>query len=366
MIVHSISPTETNPLSGLPASEPTGIDPDAFATTSAAIGATSNTIAVTSSGTAQLANAVDGDQLGQRVFVNVNNFSCRGPADAIACTGTTATALTTCTSTTAQTVNPGDMIEQVRASRAPRAASWPGPTTRAVPGALVITIDSTPGGSSGFANSLTTTTYNTDAPNRAYIDGTAVFWPRRTRTHDQVEDFTTGATGSSSLSYPSKALLTGDPIIPATAYNTEAGDGMTSGLVAPDGIVGVLPSIRGHRRLDHRHVHGERAQVLRSGRRQCRRHLQLHDRRTIPANPGPYVSQAVPSSGSFTLEMGATAASGGATTIVPVTCTGVNPTSTSSTFTGCTVPSEDNGFTYASSSYVGAPGAATVPQATLG
>ena len=36
--------------------------------------------------------------------------------------------------------------------------------------------------------------------------------------------------------------ITSDPIIPATAYDTAAGDGMTNGLVAPDGIVGVLPS----------------------------------------------------------------------------------------------------------------------------
>ena len=86
---------------------------------------------------------------------------------------------------------------------------------------------------------------------------------------------------------------------------------------------------------------------------------------TIEANPGPYISQDLPSSGPVTLQIGGTSGGGSTTTIVPVTCTGINPTSTSSTFTGCTVPSAFNGYTYASSSYVGAPGAATVPEATL-
>jgi uncharacterized repeat protein (TIGR01451 family) len=62
--------------------------------------------------------------------------------------------------------------------------------------------------------------------------------------------------------------------------------------------------------------------------------------------------------------MGATAPNPStATNIIPVTCTGV--TESTGTFTGCTVPSAYNGWTYASNSYIGAPGATTLPLSTL-
>ena len=102
MIVHSISPTGTNPLNGLPASEPTGIDPDAFATTTAPVSATASTISVTSTGTANSPLQLTATSSLNGYFVDVNNFSSPVPADAIVCTGTTATSLTACTSSTAR------------------------------------------------------------------------------------------------------------------------------------------------------------------------------------------------------------------------------------------------------------------------
>ena len=140
------------------------------------------------------------------------------------------------------------MIEQVLGFTSSSGTVLAGPNNEGgTGGTSSITIDSTPGGSSGFANPLTGTTYNTNAPNRAYVDGTAVYCAQANANFTtKIEDCTTGASGSSSLSYPTKALLTGDPIVPATAYDTEAGDGITSGLVAPDGMWVCCPRIRVH------------------------------------------------------------------------------------------------------------------------
>ena len=82
------------------------------------------------------------------------------------------------------------------------------------------------------------TTYNNNAPNRAYINGVAVYCDQgNANPTTKMEDCTTGP-GGSSLSAALGAPITSDPIIPATAQ-------ATTGLVAPDGIVGMLPSYPG-------------------------------------------------------------------------------------------------------------------------
>ena len=57
----------------------------------------------------------------------------------------------------------------------------------------------TPGGSTkGFTNALTGTTYNNNAPNRAYIDGVAVYCSQaNANPTTKMEDCTTGPGGSS-------------------------------------------------------------------------------------------------------------------------------------------------------------------------
>ncbi len=93
---------------------------------------------------------------------------------------------------------------------------------------------------------------------------------------------------------------------------------------------------------------------------------------TISFIAGPYVSQDMPSPSAVTTASPVTVLMGLTTTassstgsVVPVTCTGLVENGAASSLTGCTVPTADNTLFEQAKTYVGAPGAADVPQSTL-
>ncbi len=377
MIVHPFSPSEASPLNGLPSSDPVGIDPDAFVTASSLIPVpttgTGASIPLTTTGTAN-----SPEQLISGGFIDLTQDPTPTPADQLNCTVTlNNNTLTSCTAPDAGsglTVYPSDLIEQILGWTTPSSdvgLTIPaGPNTTNGDGGLAsFTIDnSAAGGTPGFQNNLTGSTFNNNAPNRLYVNGTPVYCSQANAnptTH--IEDCTTGNAPSATIS-SSLELLTGDPIIPASAYNPSTNDsGITSGLVAPDGIVGVLPSYPGAPQGSTTVMYTEKElSYYIAAETTAKGTFSSTKAATIAGTPGPYISQDLPASGPVTIEMGGTAPSPStATAIITVSCTGINPTSSTTTFTGCTVPTADNGWTYASNTYVAAPGATTVAPSTL-
>jgi Bacterial Ig-like domain (group 3) len=373
MIVHQFGPTESNPLEGLPAVEKIGIDPDAFVPTgTSALDVTSGpavTIPLTSLGTAG-----SPEQLVVGSFVDLTQTP--GVPTVITCTGLGASSLTGCTTASGSSVvvQAGDLIEQVLGFTTPSSDVGlvipAGPNKTTGDGGLSsFTIDAT-SGNPGFADPLTGTTFNNNAPNRLYLKGTAIYCSQaNANPTSHIEDCTTGPGNSSDTITSALEPITGDPIIPATAYDPAAGDGMTSGLVAPDGIVGTLPS------FPNNGTPGSGVTYVMYTEKELNYYIAAETTGsgtfssttggTIASTPGDYISQDLPSTGPWTVQIGATqpSAQGGATAIIPVTCTGLNETT--GAFSGCTVPTADNAWTWASNSYIAAPGAANVPYSTL-
>jgi hypothetical protein len=169
----------------------------------------------------------------------------------------------------------------------------------------------------------------------------------------KIEDCTTGADNP-QLVVSAGAPITSDPIFPSSAS-------VTSGLVSPDGIVGVLPSYPGAPSGSTVVMYTEKELSYYIAGTTTNGSAATFSS-SIAFTPSAYTSQDLPAviSGSspVTVQIGDSTAG----TIVPVTCTGLTVGATD-TLTGC------SGFTagdkYSSTSWIGAPGATTVPAATL-
>jgi hypothetical protein len=357
MLVHTLSPTASNPLNGAPAAESVGIDPDAFVPAGDGVTVPQTggvTVDVTSTGTVG-----SSEQLVAGGFVDLTQTPKPTASSVVTCTGVSATTLTGCTSaaTGGESVNAGDLIEQVIGYDSGAVTVPAGPNTSTGDGGLgTINVVTTSGGATkGLTNSITGTTYNNNAPNRAYINGVAVFCSQaNANPTTKMEDCTTGP-GGSALNVATGAPITADPVIPATAS-------MTSGLVAPDGIVGVLPSYPGAPSGSTIVMYTEKElNYFVAGTTTNSSSATFAS--SIAFTPSPYVGQDLPAisaANPVTVSMGDATAG----TIVPVTCTGLT-TGVTDTLTGCTVPTADSTDKYSSTSLIGAPGATTVPAATL-
>ena len=167
-------------------------------------------------------------------------------------------------------------------------------------------------------------------------------------------------------------LITADPIIPAAANASDpTAGGMTTGLVSPDGIVGVLPSYPNDGSVPTgatfvMYTEKELNYYLAGDSTSAVSFSSSPSTFSVPFIAGPYISQDMPATGPWTVEMGATSNVGTppATAIIPVTCTTLNETSAS--LGGCTVPAAYNGWTAASKSYIAAAGATTTSSTTPG
>ena len=365
MLVHTMSSSVGSPSSpyGLPEAEKSGIDPNSFvpsgtATVAVSHGAAS-TITVQTTGTANST-----EQLIAGGFVDLTQTPVPTASSVITCTAVTATTLTSCTTPSGSTVNvaAGDLIEQVIGYVSGATSIPAGPNNSIGTGGIgTINVITTPGGSTkGFTNALTGTTYNNNAPNRAYIDGVAVYCSQgNANPTTKMEDCTTGP-GGSSLSAATGDPITSDPIIPGTAT-------MTSGLVAPDGIVGTLPSYPGAPvgSTIVMYTEKELAYYVAGTTTNSSSTTFGSAPFSLTFTPSPYESADMPAtispSNPVTVEMGDNTT---LSTFVPVTCTG-STTGMTDTLTGCTVPVADQSDKYASTSLIGAPGAATVSPSTL-
>ena len=149
---------------------------------------------------------------------------------------------------------------------------------------------------------------------------------------------------------------------------------MTTGLVAPDGIVGVLPNYPGvpsgataimytEKELNY-YLAGDSTNAVT---------LSSSTGSTINFIASPYIAENMPSPSTVTsanpvqVTMGLTTTSKNSTgAMVTVTCTSLTEAGASSTLGGCTVPSSDTADVFEQAkTYVGAPGAATVALSTL-
>jgi hypothetical protein len=359
MLVHTLSPTPANPLAGAPATEKVGIDPNSFVSAGGGLTVPSTggvTIAVGSTGTAGSTL-----QLVAGGFVDLTATPTPTAASVITCSAVTATSLTGCTSATAggEAISAGDLIEQVIGYVGAGVTVPTGPNTTTGDGGLgtITVVTAHTGGTAGFTLPLTGTTFNNNAPNRAYIDGVPVYCDQSNASPTtKMEDCTTGP-GAPALTVAAGDPITDDPIIPATAT-------MTSGLVAPDGIVGQLPSYPGAPAGSTIVMYTEKElNYYVAGTTTNSAAVKFSASTTLTFTPSPYTAQdlgTVSAANPVTVSVGDITTS----TIVPVTCTGLTFGTTDS-LTGCTAAGVGANDQYNATSLIGAPGATTVSQATL-
>jgi titin len=374
LLAHAISPTSSDPLTSVPAAEQVGLDADAFAAGADAVShtaASTITVGATNSGDLE----ADGDpgspdELVPGPVVDLTQTPTPTAASIITCTAVTATTLTGCTTPSGSTVNvaAGDLIEQVIATVKTAATIPTGPNNT--------------GGSGGLAklavtpvDALSLSILNANAPNRIYVNGVAVYCSQaNANPTTNIEDCTTGE-GGPALTPAVGAPVTMDPVVPSTAL-------ATSGLVSPDGIVGVLPTYPGVPSGDTAVMYTEKvlgyyvAGVTTNSATTTYGGVvsgsPTSSAFSMNFNPSAAESMDLPatiSAGSpVTLEMGDATKS----SIIPVTCTGLGTTTAGSpgtaavlTFSGCTVPSADAGDTLPVTAMIGTAGAATTAESTL-
>jgi len=362
MLVHTLTSSSADTLAGLPAKEQVGIDPDAFATAGTSVPFTGGTPATLSVNQTGVVNS--SDQLVPGPFVDLTQTPVPTASSIITCTGVGPTTLTGCTSANGAgaTVATGDLIEQVIGTVSTAETIPKGPNNTLGTGGLAnlpIT----------FEDNVTATTLNNNAPNRVYVNGVAVYCTQANANQtSKLEDCTTGPLGS-ALTAAIGAPVTSDPVVPATAQQT-------SGLVAPDGIVGVLPTYPGAPAGSTTILYTEKElNYFVAGITNAAGTYSSTTGTAISffANGNTTTTLGTPSAGSpVTVDV----ADDTTTSVIQATCTGLTVGSSGTaissyasplidTLTGCTVPTADNGNAYSAKDQIGAPGAALESPATL-
>jgi hypothetical protein len=232
LLVHNVEPSAADPLAGLPSSEPVGIDPNTFAEAEVEV-PTSGGVSIPVS---TLGSAGSPEHI---VAGPYEDYNAPSPSKSvITCTGTSSAPieLTGCTvaGSGPLVVKAKDDIVQVIATVSTAATIPAGPNKPSGESGLE-SLKFTNGNS--VVSPLTTFILNENAPNRLYIDGDTVYCTQsNANPTTKVEDCTN--TSGSSLPVSVGAAITSDPILPPDGS-------VTTGLKAPDGIVGTLPSYPG-------------------------------------------------------------------------------------------------------------------------
>lgn len=395
--------TESNPLGDLPSSQPVGVDPDSFATAAATITTGGNTtVGVQSIGTAN-----SPEQLMTGGFVDLTADPTPDAADVFICTVNPSDAspeLDDCSANGASsTINvaTGDLIEQVLGYIGGK-SSYTGSGIAAIDASTAQTTTGDGGTADlyvwpspnsptaiGFTDPLSGETLNTNAPNRIYVNGTAVYCSQSNNNPTtKLEDCTT-APGVSAFTPTLGAPVTADPIIPA-------GTQVTNGLVSPDGIVGTLPKYPGapsgstivmytEKELDY-YVAGEAPSAANFGvsGSDASFPIPFQAYAYMSDDLSQYLTQGANGYGlsqPVTFNMGDDATTGpNVDTFVPVTCTGLTDSAgdgggngyasvtagADDELTGCTVPTQFEGDPYDKNSMIAAPDAALISPQTLG
>jgi hypothetical protein len=244
LLVHEVAPSAADPLAALAPSEAVGIDPNTYVEAE---------VEVPLSGGVSIPVSTLGSEGSPEHIVagSYEDYDAPTPSRTVlTCTGasTSPLALTGCTVSgpTPLTVKAHDDLVQVIATANPEEIGGKKPEKGAVytipPG------PNKPNGEGGleklsFLNGnpvvppLTTFILNENAPNRLYIDGDTVYCTQSNANPTTKVEFCTN-TGGSPLTVHEGDAITADPILPPKAD-------VTTGLKAPDGIVGTLPSYPG-------------------------------------------------------------------------------------------------------------------------
>jgi hypothetical protein len=371
LLVHTVNPSATNPLAALPADEPVGIDPNTYATAAVEV--------PLSGGTTIPVSTLGSEGSPEHIVAGpYEDYNAASPSSSvITCSGTSATPspeLTGCTvaGPGALTVDEKDDLVQVIATANPEEVTAKEPkkgATYTVPAG-----PNKPTGEGGleklgFLNAnagvspFTTFILNENAPNRVYVDGVTIYCSQsNANPTTKIEDCIT-ADGSPLVVHQGDAI-TADPIIPPNAA-------VTTGLKAPDGIVGTLPSYPGapadatvvlytEKLLAYFIVGTTNGSVSGSTFKAGTVALPAT---TINYTPSVHPSEPLPSSGSFKIYLGTAVGS----PIQEVTCTGVSAAtqtgapSGSENLTGCT----GGTGSVKEGNWVGGPNAAIAPVSTL-
>jgi hypothetical protein len=232
LLVHNVEPNAADPLAVLPSSESVGIDPNTYAEAEVEV--------PTSGGVSIPVATLGGEGSPEHIVAGpYEDYNAPSPSKSvITCTGTNPapTELTGCTVAGASplTVKAKDDIVEVIATVSTAATIPAGPNKTSGEGGLE-SLKFTNGNT--IVSPLTTFMLNENAPNRLYIDGDTVYCTQsNANPTTKVEDCTN--TSGSPLPVSVGAAITSDPILPPEAS-------VTTGLKAPDGIVGTLPSYPG-------------------------------------------------------------------------------------------------------------------------
>ncbi|HSZ28542.1 MAG TPA: hypothetical protein VK784_02145, partial [Pseudonocardiaceae bacterium] len=228
LLVNRVQPNAANPLANLPADQSVGTGPDTSAAAPVSVpttGSTGATIPLTTLGTGPEEIGAPGAPL---VF---EDLSASSPASSvITCTSVPGTALNGCTTAApgGLTVNQGDSLVEALSTVTTAVDIPQGPQNA--------------GGTAGAAVSITVpastiaSLFNANLPGRFYIDGATVYCLSVDSTNDTLSGCTT--TQSGGVSVNAGDALTTDPIVPVSATQT-------TGLTAPDGMVGTLSNYPG-------------------------------------------------------------------------------------------------------------------------
>ena len=369
LLVHSVNPSASDPLSGLPASEPVGIDPNTFATSPATV-PTSGGVAIPVSlvGTYGASSDESPENIGAGDYEDANATS--PSTKVITCTGTAtspADELTGCTVVGGSplSVSNGDDLLQVFA-------------TATGGGTIPATSSQDPAGTGGLANlpftdapgaqsAVVASELSAAAPSRLYIDGHPVYCVNATAAK---LEYCTSPDGS--FSFSAGDAITADPIVPPNAE-------ITTGLLAPDGIVGTVPYrstflgqsvpsgasivLYTEKLLNYYIVGTVNGYVSGSTYHAGAVTLPASEINYSPSTTTNDWTAGLPS-GTFTIFLGSTA---NGNSIQTVTCTGAAPAAESGVpshsvdLTGCT----GGAGSVASGNDVGGPGAAIAPSSAL-
>jgi hypothetical protein len=344
LLVHSVNPLAANPVAGLPAVESVGTDPDTFASGAASLAATggaSATLAVVTPGqTVPIGSSAGAEAVGPGQF---EDLSVPSPsASVITCTGTAGRSLSGCTTANSGglSVAAGDPLVQVLGDAAAAVTIPQGPNTPAETGGVSLALNTALGAIA-----------NANVPGRFYVDGATVYCVNINGSNTTLENCTTTQVGG--VTVRAGDPVTSDPILPSDTGQA-GGAQQTSGLIAPDGIVGTIPSsiaypgaptgstviIYGEKILNY-YIEGTVTTAV------------SLPASTIALTPSTSTSEPL-SSGANTIYLGSTASG----TPQTVSCTSF----ASNTFSGC---SGGTG-TVAAGNDVGGPGAAIASSSTLG
>jgi hypothetical protein len=372
LLVHHVEPAAADPLSGLPGNEAVGVDPNTYA---------GEEVTVPNSGegtripVSTLGEAGSPEQIVAGPYEDAN--AATPSSSIITCAGTAtepSPALTGCTvaGESPLTVSAKDDLLQVIA-KAEAAVTIPvGPNKPSGEGGLEALKFTN---ANATVSPITTYLLNVNVPNRVYIDGAVVYCAQaNANPTTKLENCTT--TNATPVAVHAGDAITADPIVPAGAQ-------MTSGLIAPDGIVGTLPKYQGapegstvvlytQKILSYfisgtvnGYVSGGKYIAATGGSKNT---LDL-PQATINYTPSVTTSEQPPSNAPYTVYFGSTTAPGGGTSnpIQAVKCTGTAPAGQGGTpagsvnLTGC---GEGTGYV-ASGNWIGAPNAAIAPYSAL-